>query len=148
MAHFAVIDRTNRVTAVNVIDDEDCLDEGGNESEEVGIAFCKSLWGEPNGRYLQTSYNSNFRKQFAGIGGTYDPNRDEFIEMQPYPSWTLDGLNNWNPPIACPLKTEDIDGVEWRWDENVYNAHNGRGGYGWVRTDAEAGGSGDEVRAV
>ena len=133
MAHFALVNRNNIVENVVVIADEDCLDEDGNESEAVGVAFCKSLWGEPSYRYIQTSYNNSMRKQYAGVDSSYDPNRDEFIAPQPYPSWTLDGLNNWNPPYPAPIKTEDIDGLFWIWDEKVYNDHNGRGGYGWVK---------------
>ena len=71
MAHFAQLNDSNVVISVNVIADADCLDDNGNESEAIGIAFCKSLWGSDT-NWKQTSYNNNIRKNFAGIGYTYD----------------------------------------------------------------------------
>ena len=115
MAHFAVLDDNNLVTAINVIADSDCLDGEGNESEAVGIAFCVSLFGA--GTYKQTSYNQKIRKHYAEIGGKYDASADEFLRIQPFPSWTLDGSNDWQPPIAKPAGLG-----YWGWDEAVYNA--------------------------
>lgn len=76
MAHFAEIDDTNRVIRVIVVDNKDTLDQDGNENEVIGAKFCHDLLG---GRWVQTSYNHNFRGTFAGIGMTYDPIKDEFI---------------------------------------------------------------------
>ena len=126
MAHCAVLNRHNVVENVVVISDEDCLDEDGNESETVGIAFCKSLWGEPSGQYIQTSYNSNIRKQYAEIGGTYDSNADQFITSKPYNSWILNGDNDWVARVALPADSSSINYV---WDESVYQEHNSKG---WV----------------
>lgn len=78
MAHFAQIDYENRVLQVLVVNNEDILDENGDESEELGIKLLKSVCGEAT-RWVQTSYNGNFRGCYAGIGTTYDPNKDEFI---------------------------------------------------------------------
>ena len=75
MAHFAQLDENNIVTQVIVVNNSELLDENGNESEAEGIAFCQSLFG---GNWKQTSYNANFRKNYAGIGFTYDPVADEF----------------------------------------------------------------------
>jgi hypothetical protein len=79
MAHFAELNETNVVIRVIVIDN-DILLEDGLESESKGIDFCKSLFG---GNWLQTSYNENIRKNYAGIGFTYDPIRDAFIPPKP-----------------------------------------------------------------
>lgn len=79
MAHFAQLEN-NTVIRVIVISNDDIKDSNGNESEAVGQAFCQQF-GE--GTYLQTSYNSSFRKNFAGIGATYDPQRDAFILPEP-----------------------------------------------------------------
>ena len=81
MAHFAKLDENYIVTDVIVVNNNDMLDNNGNESEEVGIAFIKSILGE--GVWVQTSYNGNFRKNYAGIGFSYDPVRDAFIPPKP-----------------------------------------------------------------
>ena len=75
MAHFAQLDETNIVTQVIVVHNNELLDNGV-ESEAKGIAFCQSLL---NGTWVQTSYNGNIRKNYAGIGYIYDPVRDAFI---------------------------------------------------------------------
>ena len=75
MAHFAKLDDNNIVTQVIVVNNSELLDENGQESEAKGIAFCQSLFG---GNWKQTSYNANFRKNYAGIGFVYDPVLDEF----------------------------------------------------------------------
>jgi hypothetical protein len=112
MAHFAELDSSNNVIRVIVVGNPDCLDDAGNESEAVGIAFCQQLFGADT-RWLQTSYNGNIRKRYAGIGYTYDPTLDAFIPPQPFPSWTLDTATcNWQPPIPCP-----DDGQLYDWDE-------------------------------
>jgi hypothetical protein len=80
MAHFAQLDNTNTVTRVIVVDNQDILDSNGVESETIGQEFCQQF-GE--GTYLQTSYNNTIRKNYAGIGFTYDPTRDAFIPPEP-----------------------------------------------------------------
>jgi hypothetical protein len=79
MAHFAQLEN-NTVIRVIVISNDDILDDNGNESETKGQEFCQQF-GE--GTYLQTSYNGTFRKNYAGIGHTYDPQRDAFIAPRP-----------------------------------------------------------------
>lgn len=101
MAHFTKLDENNIVTNVYVINNKVITDSNGQEQEQLGIDFCKSLWGE--GNYKQTSYNGNFRKNYAAIGFTYDSVRDAFIEPQPYPSWILnEDTCKWEAPIPRP----------------------------------------------
>ena len=87
MAHFAELDANNIVLRVVVVSNQDTLDATGVESEAVGIAFCEQLFG---GRWAQTSYNGNIRKNYAGIGFTYDATRDAFIAPKPEGDWVLD----------------------------------------------------------
>lgn len=82
MAHFAELDANNIVLRVIVVSNEMLLDENGQENEFRGIAFCQSLFGADT-RWVQTSYNGNFRKNYAGVGYTYDPTRDAFIAPKP-----------------------------------------------------------------
>jgi hypothetical protein len=79
MAHFAEINNNNIVTRVIVVANEEILDNGV-ESEAKGIAFCQSLFG---GNWVQTSYNGNIRKNYAGIEFIYDPILDAFIAPKP-----------------------------------------------------------------
>lgn len=111
MAHFAQLDDNNVVTQVIVVANEELLDNGV-ESEAKGIAFCKSLLGEDT-KWVQTSYNGNIRKRYAGIGFTYDADKDAFIEPQPYGSWTLDADFNWQPPVPMPVE----EGKFYAWFE-------------------------------
>lgn len=76
MAHFAELDEANTVIRVIVVNNSDCLNAEGQECEVTGIAFCTALLG---GRWVQTSYNGNFRGRFAGIGYTYDAVNDVFV---------------------------------------------------------------------
>lgn len=79
MAHFAEIEN-NVVKQVIVINNEVITDDSGNEQEFLGVDFCKSLYGQDT-QWVQTSYNAKFRGQYAGIGMTYDPVKDEFIAL-------------------------------------------------------------------
>ena len=109
MAHFAQIE-SNLVTQVIVVDNSDILDEAGNESEAIGVPYCTDLLG---GTWVQTSYNASFRKNYAGVGNTYDSSRDAFIIPRPYPSWILNETTCiWEAPIAYPS-----DGESYLWDE-------------------------------
>jgi hypothetical protein len=100
MAHFAEIGLNNTVLRVIVVSNDDCKDQYGAESETIGAKFCNDLLG---GVWLQTSYNGNIRKNYAGIGFTYDSTRDAFIAPKPYASWTLDETTcQWNAPVSYP----------------------------------------------
>lgn len=92
MAHFAQLDENNIVRNVIVVADFDCLDESGKESEIVGSNFCSQLLG---GRWVQTSYNSNIRKKFAGIGFYYDEDKDAFIPPCPGEDYVLTENFDW-----------------------------------------------------
>ena len=122
MAHFAILDENNVVTAVNVIADTDCLDGSNNESEAVGIAFCESLFGV--GTYKQTSYNSTIRKNYAGVGDIYDSSRDAFIAPKPHASWILvEDTCQWTAPITRPSNNDYI----YHWVETDYQNDNTTG---------------------
>jgi len=111
MAHFAEIGLDNTVLQVIVVSNNDCLLDGV-ETESVGAEFCRNLLG---GTWKQTSYNGNIRKNYAGVGYTYDSQRDAFIPPQPYTSWILDEQTClWNPPTPAP-----DDGKMYRWDEDT-----------------------------
>lgn len=111
MAHFAQLDENNVVTQVIVVANEELLLDGV-ENETKGIMFCKSLLGEDT-RWVQTSYNGNIRKNYAGIGYTYDPVADHFFAPQPYPSWTLDADAKWQAPVPYPVEENKF----FTWDE-------------------------------
>lgn len=114
MAHFAELDSNNLVLRVVVVGNKDCQTADGEESETIGIAFCRSLFGA-NTSWVQTSYNGNIRRKFAGIGDSYDAQRDAFIAPQPFPSWVLnEDTLAWEAPIPMPN-----DGQLYEWDENV-----------------------------
>lgn len=102
MAHFARLDENNNVLEVLVIDNKDALDENGVEQELVGIQFLKNLFGQDT-IWVQTSYNSKFRKNYAALGGTYDLEKDGFIPPKQFNSWVLDeDTLQWKPPIDKP----------------------------------------------
>jgi hypothetical protein len=110
MAHFAKIDENNIVTQVIVVNNNELLDEAGQEQESRGQAFCSHLFG---GTWIQTSYNSSIRKNYAGHGFLYDAARDAFIPPRPYNSWLLnEDTCKWDPPVAYPN-----DGIVYDWDE-------------------------------
>lgn len=94
MAHYAFLDTNNRVTEVIVGVDETELIEGLDPETWYGN-FRKQ-------KCVRTSYNNNIRKQYAGIGFTYDADADVFVAPQPYGSWTLDENYNWQPPTPKP----------------------------------------------
>ena len=98
MAHFAEIDENNIVTRVIVINSNVLMDDDGVENEQKGIDFCKALYGE-NTKWVQTSYNNNIRKIFAGVGFTYDPQNDWFMAPKPFDFYVFDETRwNWFPP--------------------------------------------------
>ena len=111
MAHFAKLEN-NVVTQVIVVSNQDILNEQGQESEELGIKFCSNLLG---GTWKQTSYNGNIRKNYAGIGYTYDESRDAFIPIKPFASWLVDEPTaQWKAPVAMPT-----DDKRYTWNEET-----------------------------
>lgn len=112
MAYFAQIDEEGVVLQVISISNVDAPDPAPEHSEPLGQAFIASLGID--GKWIQTSYNHRFRKQYAGIGWRYDADADVFISPQPFPSWTLDAEHDWQPPTPMPA-----DGGPYRWDEDT-----------------------------
>jgi hypothetical protein len=111
MAHFAQLNESNVVTQVIVVHNNELMHDGV-EQEAKGVAFCQSLFGAQT-NWKQTSYNGNMRKNYAGVGYTYDAVRDAFIAPKPYPSWVLDEATcQWGAPVPMPQ-----DGKIYRWDE-------------------------------
>ena len=115
MAHFAEIS-DGIVTRVLVVNNSELLVDGV-EVEQKGIDFLNNLVG---GTWVQTSYNGNIRKQYAGIGFTYDAVKDQFVAPQPFPSWSLDSNNDWQAPTPKPEGS-------FTWDEETL---------AWVETPA------------
>ena len=116
MAHFAQIDGNNVVTQVIVVANKDTADANGVEKEYIGQAFCERLFG---GTWRQTSYNGNFRKNYAGIGYTYNADIDAFVPPKPFASWLLNNdTAQWEAPTPMP---EDAGTGEppkmYSWDE-------------------------------
>ena len=110
MAHFAKLDRNNVVETVLVVNNEDCLNEAGEESESVGVEFLRKIFGYDT-NWKQTSYHANIRKHYAGIGYTYDQNLDAFVPPKPFPSFVLDETTClWKAPVEKP-------NGHYKWDE-------------------------------
>jgi hypothetical protein len=119
MAHFAKIE-DGVVTQVIVVDNKDCADATGVEKESIGIAFCERLLG---GTWKQTSYNGTFRKNYAGLGYTYNSDLDAFVPPKPFASWLLnEETAQWDAPVPMP---EDAGTGEppkrYTWDEDSVN---------------------------
>ena len=112
MAHYAQLDSNNVVTQVIVIDNKDTADANGVEKEYIGAAFCERLFG---GTWKQTSYNGNIRKNYAGIGYTFDSTRDAFIPPKPFASWILiEETCQWKAPVDMPT-----DDKKYSWNEET-----------------------------
>jgi hypothetical protein len=102
MSHWAEIDENKIVLRVLV---------GNNSEPDEGEAFMNSL----GGTWVKTSYNGTIRKNYAGVGFSYDPERDAFIAPQPYPSWVLnEDTCQWEAPVAYPT-----GGIMYVWDEET-----------------------------
>jgi len=124
MAHFAKLGTENIVLQIVVLSNNAILDEDGKESEQIGMDFLNNLY-KTNDVWKQTSYNTfggvhkldgtPLRKNYAGIGYTYDETRDAFIVPKPYSSWTLnEDTCIWEAPSAKP-----DDGKRYEWNEET-----------------------------
>ena len=112
MAHFAQIDENNIVKQIIVITNEDCGNLEFPESEIIGQNFISSIG--LYGVWKQTSYNSSFRKRYAGLGDIYDENRDVFLPSKPFSSWVLNEETClWEAPIERPS-----DGKVYTWNND------------------------------
>jgi hypothetical protein len=113
MAHFAELDGSNTVLRVIVVGNADTADSNGVEKEYIGAAFCERLFG---GTWKQTSYNGNMRKNYAGIGYSYNQAIDAFVPPKPYASWVLNNSTaQWEAPTPMPV-LEDASKM-YVWDE-------------------------------
>ena len=119
MASFAKIGLNNKVIEVLSVNNEVLHDANGVEQESIGIDFLTKLTGYP--LWVQTSYNNNFRKNHAGIGMTYDEDRDAFIPKKPYNSWVLnEDICRWEAPVAMPT-AELEENQYYSWNESITN---------------------------
>lgn len=120
MAHFAEINENNIVTRVVVVDNSYLIDQNGKENEDLGIAFCCTYFNNSTRnnsyKWLQTSYNGNFRKNYAGVGFTYSYLDDAFIPPCPDESFVLDKTTfTWKLPENYNVenKTNKNDIIDW-----------------------------------
>jgi len=105
MAHFAQIDDNNVVVNILTVPDEQQSRGQDYLANDLQLG----------GRWIQTSYNGNVRKMYAGVGYIYNEEFDFFLPPKPYPSWELDTyLRKWTPPVVRP---ENVEGKVWIWDE-------------------------------
>jgi hypothetical protein len=116
MAHFAEIDSNNVVLRVIVVDNKDTSTPDGTEVESIGVAFCQRLFG---GNWIKTSYNGNIRKNYAGIGYTYNAGLDAFVPPKPYASWVLNNdTAQWDAPTPMPSDAGTGEPPKrYSWDE-------------------------------
>ena len=118
MAHFAELDTNNIVKRVLVVNDDYLKDENDNEVEALGRAHMEQVHG---GKWVQTSYNNNIRKRYAGIGYQYHEELDAFILPSPFPSWVLiEETADWESPVGpAPELTEaQVESRSfYKWDE-------------------------------
>lgn len=118
MAHFAKLNEYNIVTEVIVVHNNELLDSNGIELEQNGINFLIA-WSGGYTRWKQTSYNGNFRKNYAGAGYLYDEARDAFIPPQPFPSWTLnEDTCRWEAPVQPPADSSRY--YVWREEQGLW----------------------------
>lgn len=107
MAHYAFIDQNSIVVEVIV---------GIDETETIEGLDPETWYSNKRGlKCVRTSYNNNIRKQYAGIGYTYDETADVFVQPQPYPSWTLDSSHDWQPPTPKPDGPHSWDEKNQQW---------------------------------
>ena len=137
MAHFAELESktdptgftsdTHLIVKRVVVVGNDCVP---SDEHADGETWCVNFF--KGGTWKQTSYNNNFRKQYAGIGYRYDASKNKFLVPQPYASWSLDSSDDWKAPVTYPSVTDDgEDTPSWfyriSWNETKYNADNTRG---------------------
>ena len=127
MAHFAELNSANEVLRVTVVENKDTADVNGVEKEYIGQAHLEKVLG---GTWKQTSYNKNFRGNYAGKGYTYFVDQDLFMPPKPYTSWSMVTADaTWTAPITKPTLTEEeiSAGKYYSWDEDAYQADNTQG---------------------
>ena len=120
MAHFAELESktdptgftsdTHKVVKRVVVISNEYVDANGGDLHANAETFVTNLLG---GAWKQTSYNHNFRKQYAGMGYVYDASKNKFISAQPYASWSLDGSDNWQAPVTYPAGDQSAYDITW-----------------------------------
>ena len=118
MAHFAELESktdptgftsdTHLVVKRVVVVGNDCVP---SDEHVDGETWCVNFFG--GGTWKQTSYNNNFRKQYAGIGYVYNESKNKFLTPQPYASWTLDGSDDWQAPVTYPEGDQSAYVISW-----------------------------------
>ena len=148
MAHFAELNSSNEVLRVIVISNDDVNANGGDQHADAET-FVATIVPHATGgtAWKQTSYNNNFRKQYAGIGMNYDASKDKFLLPQPFASWSLDSNDDWQAPVTYPSVTEissNLVLISWdednqKWLGKTYTGDNGETitNYEWDATNTE-----------
>ena len=118
MAHFAELESktdptgftsdTHLVVKRVVVVGNDCVT---SDEHADGEAWCVNFFG--GGTWKQTSYNNNFRKQYAGIGHIYNASKNKFLSPQPYDSWALDSSDDWQAPVTYPNGDQSAYRISW-----------------------------------
>ncbi len=121
MAHYARVNSDNIVIYVTPVSNEIITDSNDTEQDELALSHLYESVPESIGdRWIKTSYNNNFRKNYASIGYSYDENLDAFIPPKPFNSWVLNEQSgNWEAPIPMPEMGED--GIIYQWDDEIEN---------------------------
>ena len=113
MAHFAELNSSNEVLRVIVVSNDDVDANGGNQHADAETFVTTIVpYGTGGVAWKQCSYNNNFRKQYAGIGYTYNSSKNKFIADKPYASWTLNSSDDWQAPVDKP-----DDDKRYNWNE-------------------------------
>ena len=126
MAHYAFMDSNNIVVKVITgVDETETQDDNGTQvggSSEAWETFYASQSWHEGLTCKRTSYNNSIRKQYAGVGCTYDAVNDVFVAPKPFPSWSLDSNHDWQAPVARPAEGIWIWNEETQaWDEQILN---------------------------
>ena len=118
MAHFAELESktdptgftsdTHLIVKRVVVVANDCVP---SDEHVDGETWCVNFFG--GGTWKQTSYNNNFRKQYAGINYVYDASKNKFLSPQPYKSWALDGSDDWQAPVTFPSGDQSAYSISW-----------------------------------
>ena len=128
MAHFAELDDNNVVQRVIVVSNKNTSDENGVEDENIGIAFCKTLYGSDT-NWRQCSRSLSIRRMFPQRGDLYVESFDVFVRPQPYDSWSLNSDAYWHPPVEQPTLTDEQveEGCHYEWNEYEYQSNSENG---------------------
>jgi hypothetical protein len=138
MGYFAELNLSNIVVRVLAACNQDIANNGGDQSEQAAKHFeTVTPFSEEGVKWVQTSFNDNFRGHYAAIGDTYDKNKNIFIDPSKYPSWTLnENTGRWDPPVPYPTDIVrayrwiegsgwvciNADGYEWSAENNTWVA--------------------------